>query len=302
MRHLTRSSPRSGFLLGTTLVVIAVLEVLLGGYLTVITYQIRLAELAVARAQALYAAEAGVEAATELLGQRWDAVQDQLAFPMRGSVVATVDDREESIGQYDVSATLLGQGRVQLTASGRAGDGVCRTLSVVLVRRWRPVFQRAGLPPTALTVRASHLDQEGVPDGVEISPELVAEADESPRMVSAGSSEARERGVHLLAGLVDVDGDGDLDLVLSDAPSRDDAVDQRNALMTVEPMPDAATSYSTTLADLFHTGRPLSVTGDRMLFIPAKSIARNAPGTSVFFNQLVSDGMAVVSWAEILGN
>ena len=311
MTFLPTLTNQRGFLLTTTLIVMGLLGFFLGAYLAILPTEINLVTRATARAQALYLAEAGLDAANDVLSQQWEAYQDPLLFPMREQLAVSLEGREVLVGEFEVVATPISDHALRLTSIGRslprstAGTQepqyhIQRTLSVVLMRKGKPMFQRAGLPGV-LELEASHFDQDGIPDFLEFSGTLDASQTLSGLggILSAGGPDAESTGYHLLASFTDVDGDGDLDLVLSDLPSRGDqppgtfipslALSQEHGSFRVA---------SPIVADVFHAGTPISVVASRWLLLPEDSLSGMEPDTDVFINQDTYDGTQIISWTE----
>ena len=309
-----RRVPPRGFVLIPTFLALGIAGLVLGMYFSMVQLELRWVTRTTARAQALYLAEAGLDAAKDLLSSQWDAVADPLVFPLDERVSARVEGREVPLGSFDVTVTSLNPQAVRIISTGRslpgvARDGttvqyqVARTLSMVLVRKGRPVFTRRGAPG-AVAVQTSYFDTDGLPDLLAFSGELDPSQDSRlsfSGVLSASDQTAFESGYHLLASLTDVDEDGDLDLVLSDAPSRGDA-SPGAFIPQFTPSSDDPTRLgtSTTAADVFATGTPVTVTAQGWIFLPEGSLSGSEPGEDVFVNRFVYDATHVVSWAEIV--
>lgn len=302
-----------GFVLIPTFLALGVIGLVLGAYFSLVQLELHWLTLTTARTQALYLAEAGLDAATDLLSLDWEVASDPLVFPLQERVSAPVNGEERSMGAFDVTVTSLNAQAVRVVSKGQSlpkesRDGgpaqyqVARTLSVVLVRKGRPVFSRLGAPG-AVAVQVSHFDADGIPDLLAFSGEPDPSQDNRlgfSGVLSSGDAAAVPSGYHLLASLTDVDEDGDLDLVVSDAPSRGDA-SPAAFIPHATPSSDDTTllGTSTTAADVFATGTPVTVTAQGWLFLPEGSLSGAEPGTDVFVNHLVYDSVQVVSWTEI---
>ena len=295
---------RRGSALLATLVIVGILGGVLATYFSYLQNQVRRVTLATGRAQALYLAEAGLDAANDALSQNWDAYEDPLLFPMHESVSVSLNGRETSVGEFGITVNPVSPQSLRVTSVGRASaSAVQRTLTMVVVRRGKTVFERRGSIPGTLELRAGQFDQDGIPDVLHFTGALDPTDESIPLsgVLSAGGQNALQAGYHLLASFTDVDGDGNLDLVLSDAPSRDTRlpgpfIPSRPLTLQDEPL----IGVSVTTADVFHTGMPISVAAERWLFLPEGSLTGSEPGTDVFLNRSTYEGTMIVSWGEPL--
>lgn len=297
---------RRGAALLATLIIVGMLGGFLATYFSCIQSEVRRVTLATGRVQALYLAEAGLDAANDVLSHNWNASRDPLLFPIHEEVVVSLDGRETSLGEFTVTVNEAGPQSLRVTSVGRtAAFSVQRTLSMVVMRQRKIVFQRRGDMPGTLELRASHFDQDSSPDVVHFTGALDPTDESLPLggVLSAGGQEALETGYHLLASFTDVDGDGNLDLVLSDAPSRDAQLPGR--CIPTQPLTrrdEPVVGVSVTTADLFHTSMPISVVAERWLFLPEGSLTGSEEGTDVFLNRSTYEGTMIVSWGEPLAS
>ena len=301
-----------GFLLAPTLMAMALVYLLLGGYFSILHHEIASADRTVGGVQAFYLAEAGLDAANDLLCQDWDNYQHGSHFPMQESVSVTVDGQEVSVGEFDVDVSQVDEKTLRLTATGRTlplADAakhaqpsyrIQRTLSAVVARKDKPSFQRLG-QPGLLEIQASYFDKDGVPDLITASGNLLpANGNGHPEgTLTAGSADAMNTGLHLLAGFTDVDQDGYPDLVLSDAPSEGE---ERPAAFipaaTLSTEADRARFSSMAAVDLLRTGKAIPFVAPGWVFLPNEVLSPSDSGTDVFLNKPVYDGTLLISWSE----
>lgn len=306
-----RSRHRRGFLLVQTLCSIGLLSVILAGYFSLLHSEVNWVTLTTTRAQALYLAEAGLDAANDLLNQDWDHADNRALFPLSERVTIRLNGQAVTVGAYDVTVTRLPDGSLKLTSTGQSlpvadhrGRGplqyrIQRTLSMVVVRKEIPSFRRRH-PPDVLELQARYFDKDGVPDLLVASGAVVPPSWLRPegQALSAGSPPARRNGVHLYASFTDVDRDGDLDLVLSDDPSRS-APHHRGSIPTVTLSPEERLRRPIvpTLVRL-QNQRGAAFLAPGWIFLPEGSLTGEEPGTEVWRNTPVYDGTLIAWWGE----
>ena len=169
MRH-SRMSNNRGFLMMATLAVVGSVSLLLATYLSIVTHEINSVSRATGRAQALYLAEAGLDAANDLLAQDWrNAQRGRSRFPMQETLAVTADGPQGALGDYEVVVSAIDADTLRLTSTGRSvpvsGDEpgaqpvfqITRTLSMVVVRKEKPLFRRLGRGGT-LELTATYWD------------------------------------------------------------------------------------------------------------------------------------------------
>jgi len=314
MRQATLNS--KGFLLVPALYAIGIVSIILAASLSFIQGEAHWVSRTAGRAQALYLAEAGLDAANDLLNQDWASAADEAFFPLQESVSIWLDEQMVSIGEFEVTVAQLEDGLLRLTSTGRslplavqggAGPrryGVERTLTMIVARKELPSFQRVGSEET-LELQANYFDKDGVPDLLVASGSLAPSDDtfsslEEGRVLSSGSSHARESGIHLIASFDDVDGDGHADLLLSDAPSRSDrAAGWSIPTIALSPEEEMARSSFTMTADVFQGSRAIPFAAPGWLFLPEGRLSESEPGTEVFLNHPTYDGTLIVTRSEL---
>lgn len=286
------------------LATVGVLSAALFLLLAVVQHEVSAVYRSVGRTQALYVAEAGLDAAIDVLARDWMAYRDPQRFPLRDELAVDTQGQRTAVGAFAVSTEEVDSASLRVTATGRsllgpAGFAAERTLTAVIVRKWRPQFQRGG-GPGRLDLDVDHLDRDGVPDVVRLTGQLRLDHGHAQGTLSGGDEGARASGNHLLAGFTDVDLDGDLDLVLLDAPSRTTPQPTPH-IGTIEltPAQDAARPYDLTEADLMGTGVPIPVVSRGWRWLPIGMLSGREDGADMFLQERVADGVALVSWTEV---
>jgi hypothetical protein len=301
MLALRRPNCEHGFLLAAVLSLLGLVSILLAAYCGIVSHELASVVRATARTQALYAAEAGLDAANDLLNQEWECAYRQPPFPLQESLVVSVDGQAVAAGAFMVTVNPLDEDTLRLTSTGRSAHQVARALSMVVVRKRKPSFRQGGLP-VILELEAGYFDKDGAPDLLVTSGTLLASEEEGRTLglLSAGSQDALEIGYHLAASLTDIDRDGDLDLLLSDAPSRGE--EPPAAFIPTIPLSAALGAswlHSTAAADVLGTGKAIPFLSQGWLWLPDGTLSELGEGTDVFFNQPIYDGTLIVSWGEI---
>ncbi len=294
---------RAGLLLVPLLMSFGVVSVLLVGYFSIPQHQANMVRRAAARAQALYLAEAGLDAANDLLSQDWRTYQDVTLFPIREEVSIALDGHPMTIGEFEVTVHEVDPGTLRLVSTGRSlptsnasGTGpptypIERTFSMVIARKDKPRFERVG-PPGVLELEAHYFNKDGLPDLLALSGNMVSAHGKGKQAGIRRSSDrnARKGGRYLFAGFTDVDLDGDLDLVLSQAPSRGDG-HQQAVRSPYRPQ-------TMTAADVLGNGSGIPVAAHGWLWLPEGTLSGLEPDTELFLNHPVYDGTLMVSWTE----
>lgn len=305
----------NGFLLVPTLCAIGIVSIILAASLAFIQGEANGVTRTTGRAQALYLAEAGLDAANDLLNQDWANATNEAFFPLQESVSVWLDGQARAIGEFEVTLTELSDGLLRLASTGRsfplpiqggAGPrryGIERTLTMVVARKETPSFHRIG-PEGVLELTANYFDKDGVPDLLVSSGNLVSADElsfqEGGQVLSSGSPHARESGIHLLAGFTDVDGDGDMDLLLSDAPSRSSRSDSGwIPTIALSPSEYLVRSSVTEVAAVLQDERAIPFMAPGWLFLPEGSLSGTDAGTEVFLNEPAYDGTLIVARSEL---
>lgn len=298
---------RRGLFLVQAILLVGLIGLTLSTYFSLIQHEVALGTLAIDRAQALYLAEAGLDAAIDALSQDWAAYRLPSRFPLREDVGATADRRAQRFGAYEVAVEVVDADTLRLTSVGRsrpqaAGFSCERILTAVIVRKIRPAFHRVGGPGLP-ELAVDYFDKDGLPDMVEFSGDLLphAGAEASESTLSGGQGEGPTVGYHVVAGFTDVDMDGDMDLVLSDAPSRTEPRPGRFIeAIPLSPEQRAIRPRGMTTADVLGTGRRIPVVASGWLWMPDEALSGREDDADVFVNQPVHDGVLLVSWAEVV--
>lgn len=310
----TISNP-NGFLLVPTLSAIGIVSIILAASLSFIQGEASGVARTAGRAQAFYLAEAGLDAANDLLNQDWANATNEAFFPLQESISVWLDGQARAIGEFEVTLTELSDGLLRLASTGRSLPlalqggaavrryGIERTLTMVVARKETPSFHRIG-PEGVLELTANYFDKDGVPDLLVSSGNLVPSDEfsflEEGQVLSSGSSHARESGVHLIASFSDVDGDGNADLLLSDAPSRSGrAAGWSIPTIALSPEEEMARSSFTMTVDVLQGSRAIPFVAPGWLFLPEGSLSGTDAGTEVFLNDPTYDGTLIVARSEL---
>jgi len=306
-------SDHRGAVLVSVLIMMGMTGALLGPYLTILTAESGSIIRAAGRAQALYLAEAGLDAANDVLYQDWKNHQRASQFPMQESVTVSREGIAVTVGAFEVTVTELDANTLRVTSTGRSlptGTGnqqqfrIERVLSMVVVRKLAPSFGRVG-PPADLEVETNYFDKDGIPDLLIFSGDLVGEErffrqrDGKPTL-SSGGSFVRDTGLHLFASWTDVDMDGDLDLVLTDRPSRSEG-SRGHGIPTVSLSDEESLARPMMLtgADVFGSGTPMSVAAQGWHWLPNDALTGTEPEADIFLNTPIYEGTRILSWGEI---
>ena len=307
---------QSGSLLMASLFCMGFLSCILAAYFSNMQSDIRMVMRSAARTQALYAAEAGLDAASDLLSQDWDSYRNPRIFPLRESLTASADGVEVTVGEFEVTVRGFGKDRLRLISTGRSLSGpkpgrkrdheatryqIERTLSAVIVGKMKPSFQRQG-GAGVLALETGYLDVDGVPDFLRFSGKLNTSHGRlgfDAISSSGGDQEALNFGNQTWANFADLDGDGDLDLILYHPhPSGGDVPTVASKQAQAASGGDEISS--TTMVDVFHTGKPIPIMAPGWVFLPLSSFSASEPGAEVFLNTPLHDGTLLVSWGEQL--
>jgi hypothetical protein len=270
-----------------------------------------LSQISSGRIQAFYLAEAGLDAACDLLNQSWVS-QELFSSSLRQQFIVPVDEKPKHIGEFEVTANSIGPGLLQLRSTGRSLPvtedeltryGISRTLVATVMSTQKVSFVRKERPGE-LELECYYFDDDPYPDLIVATGDMIRlhpDIDGSGTL-SAGSPESQALGYHLLASFSDADGDGDLDLILSDALSREQKA--ASSVISALALPEDAKAmrpFTTTSVDLFGIGKATPFIAPGWVFTSeltdgyAPSLR---PLTDTLMNEPAYAGAKVISWHE----
>lgn len=292
---------RRGDALIVVLTMLGAAGVVFGAFFSQLSAQLRLVDLSVARMQALYLAEAGLEVMCDRLNTQWEPPTTDAAHALHEALSMPSEAGDQPVGHYTVVLRALGTDALEVRSTGRTAGGAERTLAMTVIVKRSAAFRRIGMPGE-LEVDADYFDEDSLPDVLRTSGAFQAQGPLGTEgILSAGTPEALATGYHVVASFADVDADDDLDLLLTSAFPVEGA---HNTFMPAQTLSEEAreTRPSTmTTADFFHTGKPIPFTAPGWVFLPQGALASTDPGVDVLVNEPVYRGVRRLTWHEVQG-
>src|SRR3989338_1440017 len=171
-----------GALLVANLMAVGLVSLLVTTYFSVIQHEIASVDRVMARVQALYLAEAGLDAANDLLAQDWESYRRGTNFPLREGLSTSLNGHTVNVWEFEVLVSAMDDQTLQVTSTGRSlprpaqsghasSYAMARTFTMVVARKDIPRFQRLGRNDI-LELEAYYFNKDGVPDLLALSGEL----------------------------------------------------------------------------------------------------------------------------------